>query len=99
MTVDELLEMNPRLGHVAKYMTEHPDIPVRFWDNGTVDITLPVRTGLNKFISGFTCPSCGNATEGPAIPNHDDIRGTFRDCHGCGIRFFIHNTVKFGGTR
>ena len=98
MTVDELLEINPKLGHVAKYMAEHPDVPVRFWDNGTVDITLPGKASLHKFIVGFRCPSCDGATDGPALPAHEDIRGSFRECHECGIRFFIHNNVKFGGT-
>ena len=79
MTVDELLEMNPRLGHVARYMAEHPDIPVRFWDNGTVDLTIPPKAKLGQFFGSFRCPSCGNPG-------------------GCGIRFFIHNEVKFGGS-
>ena len=98
MTVDELLDINPNIAHVAKFMKEHPEIPVRFWDDGTVDITIPVKTSLHKFIVAFKCPSCDRGTDGPALPTHDDIRGSFRECHDCGLRFFIHNTVKFGGT-
>lgn len=98
MTVDELLELNPNLGHMAVFMKEHPELPVRFWDDGTVDITLPARSSLHKFIVAFKCPSCGKGTDGPALPTHEDLRGSFRECHGCNIRYFIHNMVKFGGT-
>lgn len=98
MTVDELLEMNPRLGHVARYMAEHPDIPVRFWDNGTVDLTIPPKAKLGQFLGSFRCPSCGNPVEGRSVPDKDTMKGTFRECRGCGIRFFIHNEVKFGGS-
>ena len=86
MTVDELLEMNPRLGHVARYMAEHPDIPVRFWDNGTVDLTIPPKAKLGQFLGSFRCPSCGNPVEGRSVPEVRRFLGFFllvfyRMCH------------------
>ena len=99
MTPEELLEMNPNLASVAEYMQSHPGTPVRFWENGTVDITLPASSQLVPFIEKFVCPSCNNPTAGPELESGSlDIKGTFRTCSTCGIQFFIHNSVKFGGT-
>jgi predicted RNA-binding Zn-ribbon protein involved in translation (DUF1610 family) len=99
MTPEELLEINPKLVSVTKFMKEHPDYPVRFWDNGTVDISLSERSKLGEFVTKFKCPSCGKDTDGPTIPTDAvDIKGTFRECPECSIKFFIHNKVKFGGT-
>lgn len=97
MTPEKLLEINPKLVKVASFMKEHPECTVRFWDDGTVDITLPKSVTLDSFIGQFVCPSCGEPTGGPGISGRD-IKGTFRECGDCGIRFFIHNMVKFGGT-
>lgn len=99
MTPEELLEINPKLGKMAVFMKEHPEYTVRFWDDATVDITLPKDAGLWKFVGGFRCPSCMEITEGPAMePGKANITGTFRSCEECGIRFFIHTSVKFGGS-
>lgn len=97
MTPEELLDINPRLGKVASFIKEHPECNVRFWDDATVDITIPRTAALAGFISRFVCPSCGSTTAGPDMSGHD-VKGTFRECRDCGIRFFIHNMVKFGGT-
>lgn len=99
MTVDELIGINPNLGKVARFMKDNPSIPVRFWDNGTVDIMLGENDPIPSFIGKFKCPSCNEPTAGPEMPaGSDTIKGTFRECAACGIRFFIHNRVKFGGT-
>lgn len=99
MTPEELLEINPNLVKVAGFIKEHPEYPVRFWNNGTVDITLSKDGHLGKFLEQFRCPSCGEPTSGPDIkPGTGDIKGTFRTCGTCSIKFFVHNAVKFGGT-
>lgn len=99
MTPEELIKHNPNLIHVVKFMQAHPDHPVRFWADCTVDITLPEKQKLGTFVSTFKCPSCETITQGPPITTDDgDIKGTFRTCDGCNIRYFIHNKVKFGGT-
>ena len=54
MTPEELLEINPKLISVTKFMKEHPDYPVRFWDNGTVDISIPERGKLGEFVATGT---------------------------------------------
>lgn len=97
MTPEELLDMNPNIGKVATFIKEHPECNVRFWDDATVDITIPKATKLDSFLAQFKCPSCGEPTGGPEL-HGGDIKGTFRECNACGIRFFIHNMVKFGGT-
>lgn len=97
MTPEELLEMNPKIGKVATFIKEHPECNVRFWDDATVDITIPKTVKLDSFLAQFACPSCGEPTAGPEMRGVD-IKGTFRECSDCGIRFFIHNMVKFGGT-
>lgn len=97
MTPEELLEMNPNIGKVATFIKEHPECNVRFWDDATVDITIPKAVKLDSFLAQFKCPSCGEPTVGPEL-HGGDIKGTFRECNDCGIRFFIHNMVKFGGT-
>ena len=97
MTPEELLGINPNLAKVATFMKEHPDCTVRFWDDTTVDITIPKSASLGSFVSQLACPSCSKPTEGPGVSGRD-IKGTFRKCNDCGIRFFIHNMVKFGGT-
>ena len=99
MTLDELLKINPNLGKVSGFMKEHPEFPVRFWDDGTVDITIPENIKIVNFVAKFHCPCCQESTTGPEIPSDkEDIKGTFRQCRECGIRYFIHNKVKFGGT-
>ena len=98
MELAELLDINPKLASVAKFMGAHPDIPVRFWENGTVDIMIGERASLPDFIGKFTCPSCGNLTVGPALDGSENVRGSFRECKDCGIKYFVHNKVKFGGT-
>ena len=97
MTPDELLSINPKLGKVAAFMKERPDCPVRFWDDATVDVTIPASSALDSFLAQFKCPSCGEPTDGPELTGND-VKGTFRSCDGCGIKFFIHSRVKFGGT-
>lgn len=99
MTPEELLNINPNLSKVAGFMKDHPEYPVRFWDNGTVDITIPKDGSISKFVGQFKCPSCGEPTGGPPVdPSKENIKGTFRTCETCSIRFFVHNAVKFGGT-
>lgn len=99
MTLDELLAMNPNLGKMSGFMKEHPEFPVRFWDDGTVDITIPENVKIASFVAKFRCPCCQSPTEGPYIQtDKEDIKGTFRKCNECSIRFFAHNKVKFGGT-
>lgn len=99
MTPEELLEINPNLVKMTGFMKEHPEFPVRFWGDGTVDITIPESTPLSAFAAKFRCPCCDGYPDGPAIPSDkDDIKGTFRSCEECGIRYFIHNKVKFGGS-
>lgn len=98
MELEQLLEINPKLASMAKFMTAHPEIPVRFWENGTVDMMIGERASLVGFIGKFTCPSCGGPTSGPVLDGSENVRGTFRECADCGIRYFIHNKVKFGGT-
>lgn len=97
MTPEELLSLNPKLGKVTTFIKDHPECKVRFWENATVDITIPAATTLDSFLAKFTCPSCGEPTTGPEMAA-GDVKGTFRECEACGIRFFIHNMVKFGGT-
>lgn len=98
MELDDLLKINPKLAAMAKFMAAHPDIPVRFWDNGTADIMIAERASLVDFTGKFKCPSCDNPTGGPALDGSENVRGTFRECKDCGIKYFIHNKVKFGGT-
>jgi DNA-directed RNA polymerase subunit RPC12/RpoP len=98
MDLDTLLEMNPNVATVAKFMAAHPDIPVRFWENCTVDVTVPEKADLNRFLASFRCTSCGEEMEGPGIPGDSDVKGAFRSCPKCALRFFIHSKVRFGGT-
>jgi len=98
MELEQLLDINPKLASMAKFMTAHPETPVRFWETGTVDIMIGERSSLADYISKFTCPGCGNPTSGPDIGDSDSVRGAFRECSDCGINYFIHNKVKFGGT-
>lgn len=100
MTPETLAEINPNLLSVASFMEAHPEHIVRFWDNGTVDITLSRKTSIPQFISAFKCPSCNAATVGKDLPPSDNANlvGLYRNCTACGIKFFIHTRVKFGGT-
>jgi len=98
MTPEKLLEINPKLGTVASFMKAHPECTVRFWEDATVDITLPANVRLDSFLAQFVCPSCGQPATGPGLQENANIKGTFRGCDDCGIRFFIHSRVKFGGS-
>ena len=98
MTLDGLLKKNPAIAGVARLMSGHPDYCVRFWDDGTVDVTLPAGTQLWKVAGEFPCPPCDGTTEGPGNPGAPNVKGTFRVCGRCSLRFFIHSYTKFGGS-